>query len=110
MPGMIQSKVADIETGIPSNVLSKIRDVLCADSRAEAAVLFGSRAKGTWREGSDIDIAVFGSDLTIRDTWSWLRELDDAVFPWSIDFVVVNEHTSAPLREHIARVGMPLCE
>lgn len=109
MPGMIQSKVADRETGIPPRVLSQMCSVLCADPRVEAAVLFGSRAKGTWREGSDIDIAVFGSDLTIRDTWSWLRELDDAVFPWSIDFVIVNEHTSAPLREHIARVGSSLC-
>ncbi len=109
MPGMIQSKVASGETGVPGRVLSQMCDVLCADSRVESAVLFGSRAKGTWREGSDIDIAVFGRDLTIRDTWSWLRELDDAVFPWSIDFVIVNEQTSAPLRDHIARVGLPLC-
>ena len=53
------------------------------DNLREALVLFGSRAKGTWREGSDIDLAVFGRDLNRSDVWTWKDELEADVFPWA---------------------------
>ena len=104
---MTQSKVADPVTGIPEMIRERICAVLRADARVQSALLFGSRAKGTWREGSDIDIAVFGGDLDHRDVWRWQHELDDEVFPWSLDIVIMDDHVSAPLREHIVRVGRP---
>ncbi len=105
---MAQTKTADPATGIPKTIRERICEVLRADGRVQSAVLFGSRAKGTWREGSDIDIAVFGRNLEHTDVWHWKHELDDEVFPWSLDILIVDEHISAPLREHIARVGRPL--
>ncbi|MCX8482832.1 MAG: nucleotidyltransferase domain-containing protein, partial [Crocinitomicaceae bacterium] len=49
--------------GLLENDMSEIVDVLSQFSSIEKAVLFGSRAKGNFKNGSDIDIAIFGNDL-----------------------------------------------
>lgn len=41
----------------------RIMDVFSRFSEVQEAVLFGSRAKGNYRQGSDIDIAVKGTFL-----------------------------------------------
>lgn len=41
---------------------------LCRSFRVKEVILYGSRAKGTAMEGSDIDIAVSGVDLVNMDT------------------------------------------
>lgn len=70
-------------------------------------ILFGSRAKGTNRPTSDIDIAVSGcSDFDAFDTmvrndlWSLLK----------VDVINLDEPVSAPLQDEIARYGKVLYE
>ena len=105
----MSSNAIDSATGLPEIIRERICSHLHSDPRITSVVLFGSRAKGTWREGSDIDVAVFGSGLDRTDVWTWNNELDADVFPWSLDIVIVDERTDRQLREHISRVGWPLC-
>ena len=79
----MSSNAIDRDTGLPETIRERICARVYADPRVESIVLFGSRAKGTWREGSDIDVAVFGRDLNRSDVWTWKDELEADVFPWA---------------------------
>jgi len=68
-------------------------------------VVFGSRAKGNWRENSDIDIAVFGEGVNVG---SLVAQLDELPMPYKFDIVDYNSINSCALREHIDRVGIEI--
>ena len=70
----------------------------------QRAVVFGSRAKGNWRDNSDIDIAVF-SDVSLPRL---LACLDELPMPYKFDVVDYKAISNEPLREHIDRVGIEL--
>jgi uncharacterized protein len=76
----------------------------------ESVVIYGSRAKGNFRDGSDIDITLLGKQVTegIRSQ-VWL-DLDDLNTPYLIDLSVFNKLDSPSLVEHIQRVGKILYE
>jgi predicted nucleotidyltransferase len=44
--------------GLSEEDISRIRSVFRRNSRIRQVILFGSRAKGTFRRGSDIDLAL----------------------------------------------------
>lgn len=71
----------------------------------DRAVVFGSRAKGNWRENSDIDIAVFGASVNVG---SLVAQLDELPMPYKFDIVNYNNINSCALREHIDRVGIEI--
>jgi predicted nucleotidyltransferase len=55
-----------VEEAMPERVAKRIREVLEGHPNVRRAVLFGSRAKGNFREGSDIDLALEGEGLDER--------------------------------------------
>lgn len=71
----------------------------------DRAMVFGSRAKGNWRENSDIDIAVFGASVNVG---SLVAQLDELPMPYKFDIVNYNNINSCALREHIDRVGIEI--
>lgn len=90
--------------GIPAHAVARMRAVFSAHPVVEQALLFGSRAKGNYKRGSDIDLAICGPvDSSELGTIAW--ELDDLLLPWEIDLLQYERITSADLREHIDRVG-----
>lgn len=72
-------------------------------------VLFGSRAKGTHRNGSDVDLAIKGAGVTY-DTAVRLADILNEVKPLPYFFDVVHYEAIAEPRlvEHIDRVGVVL--
>jgi len=75
------------------------------DAGASKAAVFGSRAKGNWRENSDVDVAVFGDGINLGKLSSQLDELN---MPYKFDVVEYNSISYAPLRDHIDRVGVEI--
>ena len=63
--------------GLSDATIEKIRSVFARHPQVEKAVLYGSRAKGTFRNGSDIDLTLFGDGLTYELLSLISRELDD---------------------------------
>jgi predicted nucleotidyltransferase len=91
-------------SGLPLHAVSKMRAVFAAHPSVDRAVLFGSRAKGNYKNGSDIDLALFGPlDHSEMGAIAW--ELDDLLLPWEIDLLLYDKIENADLREHIDRVG-----
>ena len=92
--------------GLAETTVEKIRAVLARFSEVEKAVLYGSRAKGNFKTGSDIDFTLYGEALTPELRSTIASELDDLLLPYTIDLSIFNELNHAKLREHIERVGV----
>lgn len=72
----------------------------------EEVVIFGSRAKGTYKRGSDVDLALFGPKVnfnTISKLHFWLNE--ESSMPYTFDVVWFEQLDNTELKEHIMRVG-----
>ncbi len=97
-------------TGLNKSVIKSIQDVLAGFPRVEKAVLYGSRAKGTARKYSDIDLTLAGNGLSYEDLVRLENKLDDLLLPYNIDLSLLSRIESEDLREHIERVGVVLFE
>jgi predicted nucleotidyltransferase len=97
--------------GLPIRTLNEIASLLGAHSGIKKAVLYGSRAKGNYRTGSDIDIALFTDEtFCFRDLSRLTGEFDDSSMPYFVDVCVYDKLTSTDLKAHIDRVGQALWE
>ena len=67
-------------------------------------VIYGSRAKGNYREGSDIDVTILGTP-TKEDINKLWQDLDNSYIPYKFDITIYNDLKSDSLKEHIDRVG-----
>lgn len=89
--------------------MSEIVDVLSQFSSIEKAVLFGSRAKGNFKNGSDIDIAIFGNDLNSDIDYKISYQLNEETnMPYKFDILIFNKIQEAALIDHISRIGIEI--
>ncbi|MFA5806560.1 MAG: nucleotidyltransferase domain-containing protein [Melioribacteraceae bacterium] len=96
---------AIVKFGIPLNALEKIIDTIKLDKRVKEIILFGSRAKGNFKKGSDVDIAIV-ADLLSFDELNQIRvNIDKLIIPYNVDVIDFNKITNNELKEHILRVG-----
>ncbi|MBP8789826.1 MAG: nucleotidyltransferase domain-containing protein [Breznakibacter sp.] len=94
--------------GLTEEEIKGIVDILADDPKVEALILFGSRAKGNYSIGSDIDIAMIGKDLKLNDISKALVLLDELYLPYKLDLVIYHRIQEPALIEHICKVGIPL--
>lgn len=96
--------------GLSDATVRKIQGVLAGFPEVEKAVLYGSRAKETFRPGSDIDLTIFGPELTFSLLARIDEALDDLLLPYEIDLSVFSNLKHPELIDHIERVGVVLYE
>lgn len=96
--------------GLPDNVINKITEVFKSYYQVEKVVLYGSRAKGTYKNGSDIDLTMFGDVLTDNLLLEISDKLDELLLPYMIDLSIFNHLNNDKLKEHITRVGVVFYE
>ena len=96
--------------GIKTTTVAKIVDVLRAFPEVKRAILFGSRAKGTHRPGSDIDLALYGDGLDWRALGRIDDALDDLMLPYRFSLIALDERTDQAVAAHVRRVGSVLYE
>lgn len=96
--------------GLNDKTLALIAGVLAVFPQVEKALLFGSRAKGTHKPGSDIDLGLVGSDLDWETVGQINSALDDLPIPYRFSLIMFNERTDSEVAAHIRRVGLSLFE
>ncbi len=94
--------------GLPTGALDQILGLLQSDPSVEAVLLYGSRALGRQRPGSDIDLCLVAPSLGLGELLELQARLDDLLLPWSIDLQLHHQIDHPPLLEHIDRVGIKL--
>lgn len=73
----------------------------------EHVVLFGSRAKGNYKPGSDIDLAIKGKNCSSKLVLNLSAYLNEELpIPYFIDLINYNSLNHRGLKEHIDRVGI----
>lgn len=92
--------------GLPQSAVQKIRAVLSRYPQVDKAILYGSRAKGNYKNGSDIDLTLHGAELTLNVIYRILDDLDELLLPYTIDLSAFKNIGDPDVIEHIQRVGV----
>lgn len=93
--------------GLSDREWDLIQRVFARHPEIAGVIVFGSRAKGTAAPSSDIDLALEGIDDPLQAE-AIAGELDDLPLPYRFDVKALSAIQSAPLREHIQRVGVKI--
>ena len=91
--------------GLSDSVISELQAVFRRHPNIEKVLIFGSRSKGNYREGSDIDLAALGKGLDYNQLLQILTEIDDLELLYSIDLLDYYKTVKTPIGDHIDRVG-----
>ena len=91
--------------GLKQSTLQDIQKVFSTFSEVEEVVLYGSRAKGNFKKGSDIDLTIKGENLNLKIINKISLSLDNLYLPYTFDLSIFNHISSSELIDHIQRVG-----
>jgi type I restriction enzyme S subunit len=95
--------------GLSDTQLDEIVALIGSYPEIEEAILFGSRAIGSYKEASDVDIALKGETVTAALAAKLKFDFEeDTYLPFFFDFVAYPTITSESLREHIEQKGVPI--
>ncbi len=92
--------------GLKARYRRQIIAILGANPRVEAVVLFGSRALGSFTPASDVDLALYGDQLTLTDLADLQAEIEATSIPQQVDLVLAHRIDSEQLRAHLRRHGV----
>jgi len=95
--------------GLPDEHIKIILDYIARHSEIEEAVLFGSRVLGTYKQGSDVDIALKGNEVDSFLAAHLKSEIEDeTTLPYFFDFVAYSKLNHKDLIRHIDKYGVVL--
>ena len=96
--------------GLSDMVIKELQDIFRRHTNIEKVLIFGSRSKGNYRPGSDIDLAVIGKNIDYSQLLDILCEIDELELLYSIDLLDYQKKVGTPLGDHIDRVGQVFFE
>ena len=96
--------------GLTDGTVAQIHEAMARFPEVEKALLYGSRAKGNFKPGSDIDLTLVGTALTSKILGQIRGELEDGLLPYTFDVSILAQITQADLIDHIRRVGVVFYE
>lgn len=92
--------------GLKDAQLAEIRRFAQKNPAIERVSIYGSRAKGNYRPGSDVDLVLEGKELKLTNQLSFWNDLDDSDQPYFFDTIILHHIQNDSLLEHIRRVGV----
>ncbi len=91
--------------GLTESEIMAIQNILASFPEVEEAVIYGSRARGTNRISSDIDLTLKGEHLTYMKLALLDACIDDLLMPFFVDLNLYHSLRDADLLESIDREG-----
>ncbi len=92
--------------GLSEDTIKRIHHVFAVYGIIESAILYGSRAIGNFREGSDIDLTLTGKELDLQTLNAVSNDLDDLLLPYKFDLSIFRTLKNKDILDHIHRVGV----
>lgn len=96
--------------GLKDSELTNLKALFAKNDRLERVILYGSRAKGTYKPFSDVDITLVGRELTHSDLNRMILDIDDLLLPYMFDISIFHTLKSSDLIDHINRRGIVIYE
>ena len=103
-------KELSAKSGLNPVTINSINLTFAKYPQIKKVMLYGSRAKGNYKKGSDIDLSMLGEDLTYKIQLDVFDDLDELLLPYKIDLSVFDYLDNTNLRDHIERVGVVFYE
>ncbi len=91
--------------GLSDNTIDRLHEVFRRYDEVEEVIIYGSRAKGNFRIGSDIDFSVKGHGINRKIMSSIWQDIEDLNFPYKVDLSDFQVLNTPDLSDHIERVG-----
>ena len=91
--------------GLTEETIKKVNAVFAQYPQIEKVIIYGSRAKGNYKNGSDIDLTLVGEKISERDFAHIRMELGDMLTPCTFDLSLFQKIDHVDLLDHIKRVG-----
>ena len=92
--------------GLKEDTINQINQVFSAYPEISEAIIYGSRAKGNYKPGSDIDLTLVGDNINHHQLLEILNKIDDLLLPYFCDLSIFNSLNNPNLIDHIERVGI----
>lgn len=94
--------------GLAAEYNAEIAAIMARHPEIKRVVLYGSRAKGTYTDRSDIDLAIIGNTIDHQTLGSIKLDLDESDIPLPIDVLDYTTLENQDLKAHIDRVGLTI--
>ena len=101
----MNSDIKKIKFGLSRETIEKISFIFQEFDEIDAAVIYGSRAKGDFKPGSDIDLALKGEKIDLHLLNKISLALDDLLLPYTFDLSIYHQINNPDLINHIIRAG-----
>ena len=92
--------------GLRQDTINQINQIFSTYPEISKAIIYGSRAKGNYKPGSDIDLTLVGDNINHHQLLEILNKIDDLLLPYFFDLSIFNSLNNPNLIEHIERVGI----
>ena len=94
--------------GLNENIIVNLKNIFSLYSEIEEVILYGSRAKGNYKNGSDVDLTFTGDELNQNNLNTISLKIDDLYLPYTFDLSLYKSIKNSELLEHISRVGIKI--
>ena len=91
--------------GLKESLLKNITAIFSDFPEVQSVIIYGSRAKGNFRPGSDIDLVLKGKKLNLTTLNLISLKIDDLLLPYSFDMSLFDHIENSELIDHINRKG-----
>lgn len=91
--------------GLTQETIEKIKSVLKKYPAIKKCLIYGSRAKGNFKPGSDIDLTLEAPAMNLSELLKLESEIDDLLLPYKVDLSLKHQIDNKDLLAHIERVG-----
>lgn len=94
-----------MNTGLSDVDIKNIQSIFGRHKNINKVILYGSRASGTHKPASDIDLTLVGNDIFLTQLNEIENQLDELNLPYKFDISIHNQIDNDDLLQHIKRVG-----
>lgn len=95
--------------GLDKTIMEKLNSIFKKYEEIEKVCIFGSRAKGTYKKTSDIDLVMYGENLTHTINTKVYYDIEELYIIYKIDLINFNSLSEKDaLRENIIKEGVEI--
>jgi predicted nucleotidyltransferase len=94
--------------GLSPATLEKLNTVFVRHHAIDSVLIYGSRAKGNFRAGSDIDLTIKGDEIPFAEFMQIEDQIDDLMLPYTVDLSQYRQLENIDLVAHIDRMGVAI--
>jgi type I restriction enzyme, S subunit len=93
-------------SGLDLETEKKIKEVFSSFDEIDKVILYGSRSKGNYKIGSDIDLTLYGKNLKLQIIYKIQDKLDELYLPYKFDLSIYAHLDNLELKESINNSGV----